>query len=129
MNNLRAYNCGISKDDFIAEIKSHMQKDALIKGVYKENENMETFRGCAIGCSIQSIKNIIKDYSLENNNHYLYEKYLGIPLWLAKIEDKIFEGLPIDLSKKWPLRFSLSINIGSDLNTILPTVLIFIIKL
>src|ERR1700688_2215079 len=121
MNNLRAYQGGISKDDFIAEIKSHMEKDLFIKGTYKEIDSKNSFKGCAVGCSIQSIKNINKDHSL-------YEKYLGIPIWLAKIEDSIFEGLPFDLSKEWPLRFSMAIKVGANLNRILPKILIWIIK-
>jgi hypothetical protein len=42
----------------------------------------------------------------------------GIPVRLAYLEDAIFEGLPNDLAKNWPMRFMSAINVGADLSTI-----------
>jgi len=43
---------------------------------------------------------------------------IGIPQWLARLEDCIFEGLSHDRSQKWPEEFLEAITPGIDLNTI-----------
>ncbi len=53
---------------------------------------------------------------------------LGIPEWLARLEDCIFEGLSKKRSKKWPLEFSDAINIGADLNKIKIPFIVFILE-
>ncbi len=124
---MQAYHNGITKSDFIREIKLHMDADNFIKGVYSVGEDYIKGKGCAVGCSIKSI-NKIKDTCIDNADHKAYAESLGIPLWLAKMEDRIFEGLPLEESKLWPLRFSIAINVGADLSPILNNVLIFIVK-
>lgn len=47
-----------------------------------------------------------------------YETRFGIPMVLAHLEDAIFEGLPNDLAKAWPIRFMSAIQVGADLSTI-----------
>ena len=111
---MKAYNQGISKAEFIAEIRTHQKLDNFIKGTYW---NDQEHKGCAVGCSIASINKLSGKHRY-HNNHKTYEKHLGIPEWLAILEDKIFERLPIEASKKWPLQFSKAINEGADLNQI-----------
>ena len=43
----------------------------------------------------------------------LKEKY-GIPICLARLEDTIFEGLPNNKAKSWPIRFMSSFKEGKD---------------
>ena len=111
---MKAYSQGISKAEFIAEIRTHQKLDNFIKGTYW---NDQEHKGCAVGCSIASINKLSGKHRY-HNNHKTYEKHLGIPEWLAILEDKIFERLPIEASKKWPLQFSKAINEGADLNQI-----------
>jgi len=118
-----AYSKGITKEEFITEIKKHQQLDSFRQGFYFKES-----KGCAVGCSIESIRVLKNLDNLEHSNHSLYEEYLGIPGWLAHLEDKIFEMLSIDKSKEWPLEFSEAINTGSNLDQIKIPFLVYLLE-
>ncbi|MBK7380584.1 MAG: hypothetical protein IPJ03_16635 [Ignavibacteriales bacterium] len=99
------------KDNLLKQLKAHFDFDEIVKGKYWENG-----KGCAVGCSIHS------------GNHKDYETLLGIPEWLAHVEDRVFEGLPLERAKMWPLEFSQAIKIGQDLERIKIPFLIFIVE-
>ena len=104
------------KTDFVKEIKWHQDQDKLIKGTYAEGSNGD-FRGCAVGCSIHSL-NRLKHKKYSTSNHAIYETELGLPEWLARLEDTIFEGLPNKEAMQWPLQFSKAIPVGVDLEPV-----------
>ena len=89
------------KDKFIARLVAHRDADELIKGV-----GWEDGKGCAVGCTLHAY------------NHEAYEDELGIPKVLARIQDRLFEGLPNHLSQQWPIRFLQSIPVGVDLSLV-----------
>src|SRR5271166_6347579 len=89
------------KEKYILRVKQHQELDEIIKGQYCENG-----KGCAVGCTIHS------------KEHSSYETELGIPEWLARVEDTIFEGLPNEVAETWPLNFLSSINLGANLDNI-----------
>ena len=99
------------KNKLIDQLQAHYDADEIIKGVYWEGG-----KGCAIGCAIHS------------NDHSLYEERFAIPKWLSKVQDVIFEGLPNQKAKEWPLIFTKSVNVGADLNKIKIPFLIFIVE-
>jgi hypothetical protein len=99
------------KQKYLNRILAHQAADEIIKGKYWENG-----KGCAVGCTIHS------------NKHSAYETELGVPEWLAILEDRIFEGLPNNEAKVFPALFLESINIGADLNKIKIPMLIFIVE-
>ena len=104
------------KKDFVKEVKRHYDADQIVQGTYGDSKNPdEGF--CAVGCAIDSL-NILKGKTIETNNHNAYETELGIPEWLARLEDTIFEGLPKDKAMKWPLRFAKAVPVGKDLEPI-----------
>ena len=106
------------KDELLAEIIKHREQDQIIQGTYGEGIGKE-WKGCAVGCSIHSL-NKIKRKRLYTDNHKVYETYLGIPEAIARLEDTIFEGLPVELAKEWPERFIKAVNVGADLSLVLP---------
>ena len=73
------------KKKYLSRLRAHQKADEIVKGFY-----WEMGKGCAVGCTIHS------------SDHGAYETELGIPRWLAKLEDRIFEGLPNGRAKKWP---------------------------
>ena len=83
------------KNKYLKRLKEHRIADEIVKGYYWENG-----KGCAVGCTVHS------------NNHRAYEYQLGIPEWLARLEDVIFEGLPNEEAKLWPELFLKSIPVG-----------------
>ena len=100
------------KAKYVDRVKVHTELDHLIQG---EGWNGE--RGCAIGCT------------LENYSHSAYETELGIPEWLAHVEDKLFEGMSVDDSRLWPSQFLEAIQPGKDLNVILGPLMIFVLHI
>src|SRR3990167_11459956 len=113
------------KKMFVAEVINHRKQDQLIKGTYgKENGK---FKGCAVGCGVHTLNmKLGKTYSYDD--HSAYEKELGIPEWLARLEDTIFEGLPVKESKKWVLDFAQAVPIGKNLEPIKWKFCAFILK-
>ena len=115
---LRAYSHPkISRDAFLAELQAHQNADRILQGTYWSKQDDGQFRGCAVGCGIESIIRRTGD-KLKHDDHAAYETYLGVPHIMARLEDRIFEGLPTDVALKWPLRFASAIKSGADLSQV-----------
>jgi hypothetical protein len=96
---MRAYHNDPSiKADILAQLAAHRAADQLVRGQYWENG-----KGCAVGCTIHS------------GDHLEYETRFGIPVVLARIEDRIFEGLPTASAMEWPERLMRAIPVGANL--------------
>jgi hypothetical protein len=107
----------VSKDQLIASLTAHAEADRFIKGTYWQNG-----KGCAVGCSLRDFR------PKETGNHGLYEPLFGIPRILARLEDGIFENLPDNLSKEWPLRFANAVKPGSDLSMVWPKFMLWLLR-
>ena len=123
---MKAFKGKVNKDEFIKEIKWHKEQDAFMRGTYNEG-NKNNFKGCAVGCSINSINRLLGT-SYNYDEHIDMVETLQIPEWLVRLEDKIFEGLSEKDSKEWPLRFSEAINVGADLDKIKPAFLVYVLE-
>ena len=86
------------KQKYIKRVDAHIKADKLIRG-----QGWANGKGCAVGCT------------LENYEHKQYETELGIPEWLARVEDTLFEGMNEEKSKTWPKVFLKVIPVGADL--------------
>ena len=104
------HNDPIIKEKYLTRLQAHYIADEIIKGQYWEDG-----KGCAVGCTIHS------------ENHKDYETELGISEILASLQDKIFEGLPNNLAKEFPLEFLSAINVGSDLSKVSNLFMIWIL--
>jgi len=76
MTLLRFHGSQEIKDKYLNRLKEHKKLDHIIQGTLWKNG-----KDCAVGCT------------LENYDHSKYPIELGIPEWLDRVEDKIFEGL------------------------------------
>ena len=83
------------KDKYVNRVRQHIKADNLIRGTGWSNG-----KGCAVGCT------------LENYNHSRYPIELGVPEWLARVEDTLFEGMSFEKSQTWPLEFLQAIPLG-----------------
>ena len=99
------------KDKYLARVLAHQKADEIVKGQYWEKG-----RCCAVGCTIHS------------SNHKAYEDELGIPEWLARVEDVLFEGMPLEDAKEWPYKFLDSIKPGLDLEKLKAPFMIYILE-
>ena len=84
------------KEKYLARVRAHREADEIIHGTYWSRG-----KGCAIGCTIHS------------SEHSQYETELGIPKWLAYLEDVIFEGLGNSQAQLFPEKFLKAIPIGA----------------
>ena len=123
---MKAFTGKVNKDQFIKEIKWHNEQDAFMQGTYIE-DNKNNFRGCAVGCSINSINKLLGT-AYDYDEHIDMAETLQIPEWLVRVEDKIFEELSEKDSKEWPLWFSEAINVGADLDKIKPAFLVYVLE-
>jgi hypothetical protein len=89
------------KSAILAQLQAHHDADEIIKRRYWKNG-----KGSAVGCTLHS------------SDHAEYEPRFGIPQMLAHLEETIFEGLPNDKAKDWPLRFMGAIRPGADLSLV-----------
>ena len=89
------------KAQILEQLKAHRAADEIIQGVY-----WELGKGCAVGCTIHSRK------------HKDFEKQFNLPEWLARLEDVIFEGLPNDKAKDFPVELWAAIPEQKDLQSV-----------
>ncbi len=89
------------KTKVLEQLNAHYRADEIVKGQY-----WETGKGCAVGCTIHS------------SDHAAYELLFGIPTALAYLEDTIFENLPNERAKEWPIQFMSAIKVGADLSLV-----------
>ena len=127
MEKLIAYNGSKElKDDILAEAIRHQEADKIVQGTYGEKNTGEDFKGCAVGCTINSY-NLRRGKHEKTNDHSVYERDLGIPRILARLEDRLFEGLSVKESKSFPVRFLEAIEPGADLSMVWPKFIIWVL--
>lgn len=83
------------KAKYLARVEAHRLADNLIRGTGWENG-----KGCAVGCTLEAC------------DHARYPIELGIPEWLAFVEDRLFEGMRKDKAMGWPAAFLSAIPVG-----------------
>lgn len=113
------------KNLVVSEMKKHQEQDQLIKGSYEEINGK--FKGCAVGCTIDSI-NVILGKSYKTSEHKVFEESIGVPEWLARLQDSLFEALPDNESSQFAVDFLSSIPVGVNLNPIKWKLCSFILK-
>ena len=123
MRNFSAYkNDPELRDAFIAQLQSHQDQDQIIQGQYGQGANGD-FRGCAIHSLAK-----IRGEELYPGNHQLLEDLIDYPIELVFLIDGIFEGLPTDIAKGFPLRIGKAVRTGADLKMIVPQFLFWILS-
>lgn len=92
---LAFHNSEEIKQRYLDRLEQHYSADEIVHGKYWQDG-----RGCAVGCTIHS------------EEHEKYETVLGIPTWLAHVEEQIFETMSRVRAKKFPIQFLSSIPVG-----------------
>ena len=104
------------KKDLIEEMEAHQKADDLIQGTY--NQSNGRFKGCAVGCSIESL-NRRRGLKLNYyNDHAGLGEAIGAPEWLIRLQDSFFENLPKKYAKQFPVDFYQAIPVGADLEPV-----------
>ena len=98
------------KKELVKQLKYHQKIDAFIQGEWLTNVKAEGngFKGCFYGCTMQTADEPRKKFS---------EKY-NIPLWYCYLTETIFEGLPQEEAKSFPVESIQILDVGIDLNKV-----------
>lgn len=105
------------KQQVIAGLQAHYEADEIIKGTYWQNG-----KGCAVGCILHDL-----NPGKSPEMYARFEIELGIPQIVARLIDKIFEGLPNEEAKEFPLKYMSAIPVGTDLSLVWPHLAIFLL--
>ncbi len=92
---LSFHNDPAVKLKYVLRTEAHREADNLIRGT-----GWNGSKGCAVGCT------------LEKYNHSQYPIELGIPEWLARVEDTLFEGMSHGRAMLWPSEFLMATPVG-----------------
>lgn len=85
------------KQKYLARLKAHHAADEIIQGTGYIGTH-----GCAVGCTLNAY------------DHAAYENELGLPIWLAYLEDQIFEGLPSIEAQQFAVDFLEAVPVGAN---------------
>ena len=91
------------RDAVVKRVREHQRLDQIAQQIYWDGS-----KGCAIGCVLHS------------GEHMAFEQQLGLPVFLAYLDEHIFEKLPLEEAKGWPLRFIEAVPVGVDLELVFP---------
>ncbi len=89
------------KDKYIARTDAHLLADELIQG-----KGWDGKKGCAVGCT------------LDKYDHSSYETELGLPEWLARLQDSLHEGQTLEDAQVFFKGFLRAIPVGKDLTLV-----------
>ena len=99
---MQAFHNDVSvKSRYVGRVLAHREADEIAHGYYWDKG-----KGCAVGCTIHSGK------------HADYESEIGVPIMLARLEDRLFEGMSNGRSKEFPLQFLQAPKVGADLSLV-----------
>ena len=98
---LSYHNDAAVKEKFILRFAAHRAADEVVQGTGFDNG-----RGCFVGCT------------LDKYEHSCFENELGWPEWLARLADKIFEGIPISEAPQFGTDLLASVPVGVDLEPV-----------
>ena len=65
----------ISKACVLERLEDHRKMDRIVQGTYWNSDG----RGCAVGCTLESVRDCLQDSRIDHGAHGLYERYLGVP--------------------------------------------------
>lgn len=84
------------KAKYLKLAKTHRDADRFIQGKWidegKDEKGMH--RGCFYGCLMQSDNDVLTSAS----------QVLGLPEWIVRVSEKIFEGLPKEKAVEFPVK-------------------------
>ena len=89
------------KAKYVARLRAHRAAEELVQG-----QGFKNGKGCAVGCT------------LDNYDHARYPTELGLPVWIAHLENQIFEGLPKAEAEKFAEDFLAVIPVGADVDAV-----------
>ena len=105
------------KESLIKRMDSHIIADELLQGATGQDG-----KGCTVWCALNN-----GDLK-EGYNHSAFETILGLPEWLAELQDRIFEGLIVEDAKWFSSEWPKAIPVGKNIEPVKWKFCAFIMK-
>jgi len=96
-----------TKEQALAAANHHREMDMLVRGSYGEDDG-RAFKGCSVGCTYKPFEGKVKASSL----HALSEPVHGIPEWLTRLRDALFESVSENRKDDFHVQFVEAIPVG-----------------
>ena len=106
------------RQQMIDAADEHERLDHYMAGTYGDG-----VKACSVGCSVRSV-NKINNKRILRGSHAGLAKNLGIPEFICRLQDTIFEGLPSALRPSFTGKLFRAIKAGADLSAVLPLFLL-----
>lgn len=100
------------KAEHVAQAEHHAAADMLLSGTYGEISGSH-FRGCSVGCFAHDIAP-----KAGGNLHLTVAEARGLPEWLVRLQDSMFEGLPDEERATFHVELARRIPVGVDLEPV-----------
>lgn len=114
MTTLTYHNNPYLKDRVVRAAEDHRQADRFVQGAYLATGDGE-WRGCSVGCTVAPLLAAERGVPVTQVSsvrwHGEESRLLGIPEWLARVQDRVFEGLGNDHTE-WTPRLLAAIPVG-----------------
>jgi hypothetical protein len=117
MNDTTYRNDPALKAELVARMRDHQDADRLIRGTY-----WDVGKGCAVGCTVIDILAAEQGVSLADVDiddttwHEEWARVTGLPEWLGRLGDWLFENLPGERWRSWPLELLEAVPVGVNLD-------------
>ena len=108
------HNAPDLKARVVRAAKDHRDADRFVQGAYLDTSDDE-WRGCSVGCTVAPLlaaeRGVPVTKLLGSRWHEEEARLLGIPEWLARVQDQIFESMGDD-HVEWTPRLLAAIPVG-----------------
>ena len=113
----RAYHADAAlRDRVLAATAEHARLGQVVQGTYGDDLG----RGCAVGC-------LCADVGVRRGDHAGLSVALGWPETMLRLMDRLHEGLTPAEARLWPGRVVAAVQVGADLDLVVPRYLLALI--
>ena len=95
----------------VAQAEQHAAADMLMAGTFGAMDG-DTFKGCYVGCFAHEIDPTTGNY------HEVVASNRGLPEWLVRLQDSMFEGLPAEDRPSFHVELARRIPVGVNLEPV-----------
>ena len=79
--------------------RRHVKLDALLAGTYGDSNG--SWKGCSVSCLAHDLEPLWSADRISQEGHELIANAYDYPVWLARLQDAVFEGLPSNRRASW----------------------------
>jgi len=102
----------------------HERLDNYLAGTYGTEGGA---KACSVGCSVRSANKVL-GLKIKQDSHRGLADAMGVPVFITRLQDRLFEGMASELRPAWTGRLFRAIRPGVDLSPVLPKFLLGLLE-